>query len=118
MKIQIEFGKIKINGKEFHDAIVLPSGKILEREYKKIKEKYGTSHVIDENEIEILIKEKPEIIVVGRGFQGEAYLTEKAREKILKNKIRLIELKSPEAIKKFLELKDKNKVAGIFHSTC
>lgn len=118
MKIQVEFGKIKINNREFHDTIILPSGKILEREYEKIKEKYGTGHVIDDEEIELVLKEKPEIIVIGIGFDGKAELTEKAREKILKENIKLIELKTPKAVEKFLSLKDKKAVAGIFHSTC
>jgi len=116
MKIEVIFGKITINNQEFHDAIILPSGKLLEREYKKIEEKYGTSHVIDEEEIEILLKEKPEAIVIGTGFEGIAKLTDAAREKILKNKMELIELKTPEAVKKFLSLK--NKKAALFHSTC
>lgn len=121
MEIEVEFGKIKIDGKEFHDAIVFPSGKILEREYEKIKEKYGTGHVIDENEIDKILTEKPEVIVVGTGFDAQTYLTEKTREKISKEKIKLIEEKTPEAVKEFLSLKNKNKkikVAGIFHSTC
>lgn len=119
MQIDVEFGKIRINGKEFHDVIVLPSGKLLEREYEKIKEKYGTGHVIDDVEIEVVVKEKPAIVIVGIGFDGAAKLTEKAREKILKNEIEIIELKTPKAVKKFLSLQNKKiKVAGIFHSTC
>ena len=57
--MQLEFGKIKINNKEFHDAIILPSGKTLERKYEKIKARYGTGHIPDEIETEILLKEKP-----------------------------------------------------------
>ena len=116
MKIEVEFGKIKVDGKEFHDPIILPSGKTIEREYEKIKEKYGTSHVIDEEEIEILIKEKPEIIVIGTGFDGMAKLTEEAKKKISEKGIKLIEEKTPDAIETFSSLK--NKKAGIFHSTC
>jgi hypothetical protein len=115
-KIGLEWGKIKINDKEFHDVIILPSGKFFGREYEKIKAKYGTGHVIDDEEIELLVKEKPEIIVIGAGFNGKAELTEKAREKILKNKIKLIEKNTPEAIKLFLDLKDEK--SAIFHSTC
>lgn len=118
MKIQVEFGKINVDGKKFHDAIILPSGKILEREYEKIKEKYGTGHVIDDKEIELVLKEKPEIIVIGTGFDGKAELTKEAKENILKENIKLIELKTPKAVEKFLSLKDKKAVAGIFHSTC
>lgn len=119
MNIQAEFGKIKIDGKEFHDAIVLPSGKLIEREYEKIKSKYGTGHVIDDKEIDILLEEKPEIIIIGTGFDGMAKLTEKAKQKILDNDIKLIEEHTLEAVTKFLELKNKNqKVGGVFHSTC
>ena len=116
MKIEVVFGKITINNQEFHDVIILPNGKIIEREYKKIEAKYGTSHVIDENQIEILLKEKPEVIVIGTGFEGIAKLTDKAREKILKQNIKLTELKTPEAVKTFISLKGKK--AALFHSTC
>ncbi len=116
MKIEIEFGKIKVDSNEFHDVIILPSEKVLEREYQKIKGKYGTGHVIDEKEIEIVVREKPEVIVIGTGFDGMAGLTEKAREKILKKNIKLIEEKTPKAIETFLSLK--NKKAAVLHSTC
>ncbi len=116
MNIEVRFGKITIDNKEFHDIIILPSGKLIERDYKNIEARYGTSHVIDENEIEILLKENPKTIVIGTGFEGIAKLTDKARENILKNKIKLIEKKTPEAVKTFLTLKGKK--AGLFHSTC
>lgn len=115
--IKAEFGKIEVGGKPYKDVIILPSG-VFARDAERARAKYGTSHVIDEEEIQILTNEKPEIIFIGKGFDGEgvAHLTDKAREKIKKQGIELAENNTPEAIKKFL--KEQRKKAVLLHSTC
>jgi len=116
MKITAEFGKIIVDEKEYRDIIII-AGKVIPRDSKAIKAKHTTSHVIDEDEAEILLKDKPELVIIGIGFDGMAGLTPEAKAKIITSGAKLIEKKTPVAIEEFLNAKTKKK-AALIHSTC
>ncbi len=106
-----KFGEIVVDGKKYnHDIKILVDGKIVKR--------YGPrgSHEICLEEFDEILKDPPEVIVVGNGQNGVAKIEEKAIEKIKSKGIKLIVEETPKAIITFNKLK--NKKAGIFHLTC
>lgn len=108
-----EFGGITIDGKTYNEDVkILPSGKILKRWGPK------DSHALCAEEFNEILKEKekPEVIVIGTGTSGLAKLEPEARAEIKKHNIKIIEARTPEAIKIFNEIKKRK--AGLFHLTC
>lgn len=114
---KVEFGKISIDGKEYsHDVILYPSGKIEKRKKWISKEKHGTSHKLDPEELREYLKEDFEVLVVGTGIYGMLSLLPESRKLVERKEI--IEKPTPEAAKLFNELRKKRKTLGIFHITC
>jgi len=61
-----EFGNVVIDNKK-HNQVLIVSDLVIERNYNKLEELFNTSHKIGDWEIEELLKENPEIIVIGIG---------------------------------------------------
>ncbi|MEM2784953.1 MAG: MTH938/NDUFAF3 family protein [Candidatus Pacearchaeota archaeon] len=105
------FGKIIIDGKTYErDVLVLPDGKIIQRTMPK-----GT-HVICFSELASILKDKPQVIVIGTGKESCAQLEKGVEEKIKKEKIKLLVQITDHAIKTFNKCKEKK--AALLHLTC
>lgn len=113
----VRFGEIIVNGQKYeHDIVIYPSGKIEKRKKWISKQKHGTSHKFDKEELKEYLSEEFDVLVVGTGIYGVLSLLPESRE-LVKGK-EIIEKPTPEAVKIFNELKDKKRVLGIFHITC
>lgn len=111
------FGWVKYKDEIYeHDILVLADGTVRQRNENELRRKYGTMHAIDIDEIKYLMQDMPEIIVIGTGQNGEAKLTQAAREFITKNGLKVMEGLSPKAVKYFDSLTEKK--AALFHVTC
>lgn len=80
------FGNVVYNQKVYtHDIYVHPSGKV-ERRRKELSEiVYSTDHKVGAAEIEILLREDPDCVIIGTGYNGALRLGSEARE-ILREK--------------------------------
>lgn len=104
------YGHITIDDKTYrHDVYVLPSGKVVEREY---------GHTFTKDQVEYALKEKPDIVVIGKGTSGLASLSRDARALLEKKGIEIIEADTPAIADKFNKLAKTKKVAAIIHVTC
>lgn len=104
------YGSVTIDGKTYsHDVYVLPSGKVLEREY---------GHTFTREQIERALEENPDVVIVGKGTSGMARLSSDARVLLEKTETELIEVDTPGVKDKFNELAKAKKVAAIIHVTC
>ena len=113
----VEWGKIIHNGKEFGDMLFI-AGKALERDRDRIKQQYGTAHVVDEKEAALLLEGKPKEVIIGNGFEGVLQLLPEAR-KLIEAKAKLTITHSPEAIALLNEKLEKGeKVNALIHTTC
>jgi hypothetical protein len=99
-----------------HDIIILANGKVIQRNEEEVKRKYGTTHAVGIEEIQIMMSGNPEVIVIGTGQNGEAKLTKDARDYIIKHKLNVVEGVSPKACKYF-DSSEKTKSA-LIHVTC
>ncbi len=117
------FGWVRYGGERYdHDVYVDTEGNVHRREKDLSRRKFGTSHRLAADEIERLLElcdEEPEVIVVGTGQNGVLTVTDEAREFCEERGIDLVDLRTPEAIERFNELKEEGKrVAAIIHTTC
>ena len=115
-KTDYKFGHIRILGKDYdYDVEVRSSGEVLKWWRKE-------SHVIDLEDIERTLNQKPEIIIIGTGAMGIAQITEKARKEIKEQGIELIVQKTGQAVKVFNELvkqkREEKNIIALFHLTC
>jgi len=117
---QYQFGSIIINGKEYHNDVEIRwDGQVLDWWRKQ-------SHIIDLEDIERALGQKPELIIIGTGAYGAAKITEMAKQEIEKQGVELIIDKTEEAVKTFNIIKEhskeeqgkEKKIIGLFHLTC
>nr|QNO55294.1 hypothetical protein NKHFOMCA_00037 [Methanosarcinales archaeon ANME-1 ERB7]QNO57467.1 hypothetical protein PBOADKMI_00012 [Methanosarcinales archaeon ANME-1 ERB7] len=104
------YGSITINGVTYnHDVYIFPSGKIEEREY---------GHAFTKEQVERVLKENPDVVVIGKGTSGMASLSDDARAELEKKGIEIVEGDTQDISDKFNLLTKTKKVAAIIHVTC
>lgn len=114
------FGMVKFDDREYsHDIVVHTDGNVKKRDKGHSKRKYGTSHILCADEIEILLDENPEVLVVGCGQVGVLKVGEDARKILAAKNVDLVDLPTQKATDEFNRLKNKGRrVAAIIHVTC
>ena len=111
------FGKITVDGKTYeHDIVVYPSGRVEKRKKWLSKEKHGTSHRLDPDELGEYLSEEFDVLLVGTGFYGKLSLLPESRELVRGKEV--VELPTGKAVERFNELWGKRKVLAVFHVTC
>ncbi len=110
---QYSFGNIAINGVTYINDIKIIQGKVVPEWWRK------SGHFVDVDDIQEILKSKPDILVLGKGSPGQMKSTGSLREFLKDNGIELIEEKTSKAVKTFNRLfkKGKNVSAG-FHLSC
>ena len=110
-------GWIDLNGKRYeYDVIVRPDGSVSKRDKslsKTKKAKYGHTPLTGK-EIKILLKESPELVIIGTGQTGAMPITPKAR-KMLQETPYLI---GPTPVALAWLAKDKRRSVALLHITC
>lgn len=106
-----KFGEITIDGKTYYsDVTIFWDGTI---EYR------GKEHVIDMDEFMKILEKKINVFIVGTGQEGILVISGKVRELAIEMKIKIFELKSPDAIDLFNGLASQGRrVAAVIHTTC
>jgi hypothetical protein len=109
-----DFGEITINGKRyFHDLIVFHTGKIKDNWWRV------EGHRLSIEDIKDILKDKPEILVIGSGYDGLMRVDNNVIKTLKDAGIDVVVKKSVEACKVYNELKTKSKkVALAIHLTC
>jgi len=116
-KFSIEWGKISFDGSSLRDILFI-EGRVAERDYERIKTKYGTGHVVDLDEAKLLLKGNPWEVIIGTGYEGLLKLNPDA-EALLKQRTALTVMLSPQAIDSLNEkLRKKERVNALIHTTC
>ena len=108
-----DFGSVKINNKKYrNDVIVSYKGNVQEVETQ-------LRHLISKREFSLLLYDQPEMIVVGNGVEGDMQMSPDVLKIAQQKNIKVIDLPSAEAVKKFNKLVGSGKkVVAYIHSTC
>lgn len=116
---EYHFGSITIDGKTYnYDVEARWDSQVLAWQRKN-------SHIIDKEDVERALEQKPELIVIGTGESGVAEMTEVAQNGVKSAGIKLIVEATGQAIetfnfqlKKSLNQNGQRKIIGLFHLTC
>lgn len=108
-----DFGSITINSKRYNNDVIV-SYKDVIREGKTQKR-----HLISKKDLDILLKEKPDVVVIGTGQDGYLQISSDVFNFSKQKGIEFFDLETPEAIKKFNQLyASGRKVVCYMHVTC
>lgn len=113
----LSFGSIVIDNKKFsRDVLIFDDG--------TVEQRWGGlwmfgSHSIKRNEVERLLRDEPEIVIIGTGTNGKARLDSEAGGWLKTKNLEVLILPSYEAVTKLNEIVDQGKkVACLIHITC
>jgi len=111
------FGFIVVDGKQYIcDVVILPDGKVKEREASKAR--LG-SHTITWSDVASMANQQPEVVVIGTGTSALAKLSADVGINLGRANLNLLVLPSFQAVEKFNQLADEGKrVAALIHITC
>lgn len=113
----LEFGAVVVAGERVeYDIHIRADGRVRKRKKKRLRKKYGTSHVVDAREVDRACKGNPDVLIIGSGFQGMLRLSDDAIEYLDTLGLRYELLPSPEAVQRYNTLKGSK--ALILHLTC
>ena len=107
----VEFGNIKIDDETFgkEDFILFNDG------FERVEK----SHQPSLEEFQSILLREPELVIFGTGFSGCVKINNMIKKEAENNKIEIVILPTPDALKKFQELSKAGKrVAARIHTTC
>lgn len=106
------FGRIRIDNKTFHhDIIINPDGSVLQWQRRQ-------GHLLQNCDLEELLKQRPDLIIVGTGFWGAMKVSEEVEETLDSSDIEVYYLKSAAAVDLFNNTSSTRKTALAIHLTC
>lgn len=115
---QIEWGEITVNGKEYHQVLIIGE-EVFERDSALLHQLFGTTHKMSDLELKKLLERKPEVILIGSGWDGLVEVNQKLKIESQKLGIKTIVLKTPEAIEEYNKLVEQGKrINALIHTTC
>lgn len=114
MKIDsYSFGLMTIDDRAYDNDLIVFSGQIIPDWWRK------SGHTLLTQDLEEVLKYKPDILVVGTGANGMMQIPESTKRDLKQNNIELIEQITSSAYQTFNEyVKEGKRVAGAFHLTC
>lgn len=114
------FGRIAVNGRIYdHDVVIYPSGRVEMRKKWISKEKHGTSHRLDPDELREYLGEDFDVLIVGTGgaWGGRLSLLPESRELVKGREIHELPT-GGEAVELFNEIHRNRRTLAILHVTC
>ena len=115
--VYVKFGVIKVDGKTYKKDIVIEKGQVKKRKKgksKDLKSKYGHTPL---TALEKTIPWDCKTLVIGTGKYGKLPIVDEFKEEAKKKGVKLIILKTPEAVKYYLD-NFGPEINAIFHITC
>ena len=107
-----QFGEIVVGGKRYvSDVLVFPAS-VQANWWRK------EGHELHPADLEEVIKEKPEILVVGTGWYGMMKVLPEARYYLEGESIELVAQPTEEACHTYNQLSSSRRVAAALHLTC
>jgi len=105
------FGRIEVDGAVWTEDIV-----VLPREVRPWRRKEG--HRVHPEDLSPALAEVPQLVIVGTGFSGILKVSPEAEQALTERGIKLLALKTAEAVEAYNELSPKKRVCAFLHLTC
>ncbi len=114
----VAWGKVRIDSQDYWQVLVVDK-KVIPREVERVKQQYGTDHVVADWEQKELLSNKPDIILIANGWSGLLEVAEEFKNKIESLNIELKVVSTPKVITEYNQLiKQGKKVNCLIHTTC
>ena len=107
-----EFGRVTVDGKEYTGDIIVFPGWVNAGWWRR------EGHDLNIEDIESLLREKPDIIVVGTGINGMLRVPDRTRDYIASRGINLVVERTAKACELYNELSRNSKTVAALHVTC
>jgi hypothetical protein len=105
--------RMTVDGEEYGHDLKIIDGRVKKEWWRK------QDHKLDLGGLSDILSAGPEILVVGTGYAGHMRVEEPLRSALEQRGIRLVAIRTPEAVKRFNDITSEGKnVAGAFHLTC
>ncbi|MCX7793914.1 MAG: Mth938-like domain-containing protein [Thermodesulfovibrionales bacterium] len=106
------FGRIIINGKTYTTDIIIFPDRINPYWWRK------EGHLLHLDDIEEVIKEKPDLLIIGTGYNGVMKVPEELIKTLLAQGMDVVIKKTPEAVEFYNERDRSRKTVICLHLTC
>ncbi len=107
-----DFGRIVIDGTVFTSDVIIFPDRVKDEWWRK------DGHVLHVEDIEAIVKEKPEVLIVGTGKYGVMKVLRQTREYIESNGIELIVEPTDKACEMYNQISREKRVIAALHLTC
>jgi len=107
-----DFGSIVIDGKRYTSDVIIYPDKVNSHWWRK------EGHLLQLDDIKEVLKEEPEIIIVGTGNLGQMHVSSKVKMHLENKGIELIIEKTKDACSIYNKLFGSKKVIATLHLTC
>lgn len=108
-----EFGRIVIDGVSYSSDIIIFPTRVRSGWWRK------RGHELNPEDIEEILEERPELLIVGTGYNGRMEVLPETKRILEENGIKLIEARTQDACRMYNEeAKAGRKVCAALHLTC
>ncbi len=105
----VSFGKLVFKGKVYRSDCIIEGKSINSRWWRKEGDKLSYEDIAD------LVNDKPDVIVIGKGFLNFLDIPESTISGLKEKGIEVIIKKTDDAVEMYNRLIGKKKVVGVFH---
>ena len=106
------FGMMTVNGQKYTSDLIIFPDKIKDSWWRK------SGHRLSLQDLEDVLRAKPEILVIGTGFTGLMKVEEDVKNYAHKKGITLIVERTQKAVQKYNQFVASGRTIGAFHLTC
>ena len=106
------FGRIVIDGNAFTTDVIIFPDRVMDNWWRK------DGHVLHVEAVELIVEEKPEVLIIGTGKYGILKVLPQTREYIDSRGVELIVEQTEQACEIYNKISRDRKVVAALHLTC
>ena len=107
-----DFGKIDIDGTTFTNDVIIYPDRIQDQWRRK------DGHVLSRADVESIVKEQPEVLIVGTGKYGVMNVPEQTRHYIESKGIKMLAEPTKRACELYNQIAQEKRTIAALHLTC
>jgi hypothetical protein len=110
--LDYEFGRMVVDGEEHRKDLILLPDRVMPSWWRK------RGHWLDAADLDEVLGWRPDVLVVGSGAHGAMEIPDATRRAVADAGVELLVERTPEAVRRYNELRTQRRTAGAFHLTC
>ena len=111
------FGTVCVDaGERTRDFYVRADGKLKDRNKKRAKRVYGSSHVLGPEELQAICKHDPKVLIVASGYSGVLHIAHDGEQFLRERGIQFEVLSTPDAVRRYAATPGRKAI--LVHVTC